>query len=113
MTMKTRIYADSEEKWVKTTVLYSDEAGGYLYFTKKVASTGITYEDKVTLAEAKELFEKGVTIDVAGTLYKPTTFTVTDTTVDYGTMFCASYTYASSAWTVGAVPLYTKEYVAG
>lgn len=65
--MKHNIFADSEEKLLKATVLYADADDGNLYYDSD-KSDGV---DKDTV---KNLFIKGLmTIDLSGELFKPTT----------------------------------------
>ena len=61
------IYAGSEEKYLKATVLYADKDDGNLFFdsTKKNGAD----KDSIT-----NLFMKGLLIvDLAGELFRPTT----------------------------------------
>lgn len=64
---KNNVFADAEEKLLKSTVLYADADDGNLFYDSE-KTNGV---DKDTV---KNLFVKGLmTIDLSGELFKPTT----------------------------------------
>lgn len=66
----TNIYAKSEEKFVKTTIVYADADDGHLFWDEAKSV-------KMTKDEVLDLFLKGMTIKHETTHYRPTSYSET------------------------------------
>ena len=62
-----KIYSDSEEKLVKTVLVYADADEGHLFFDKEK-------KQKITKDELFNLFLKGVTVFMSDEYFNPTTY---------------------------------------
>lgn len=101
MSKMTCIYADAEEKYVKTVVLYGKNSDNYLY-TDSACTTKL---DKDTLMN---LCLKGVTVLYEGAYYVPFTFK-DDTSAGATSVTIATVVNTSSS---ASVTLYSEEYTA-
>ena len=98
----TVIYADSEEKYVKTTVLYGQSGDNYLY-TDADCTEGNEL-DKDTLLD---LLLKGVTVSYGGAYYTPVLFKENSGAID------VTIATVINAASTASVVLHSKEYTAG
>ena len=75
------VYADAEEKYVKTVVLYAKTSDNYVY-SKAAAAEG----DKIDKDTLLELCKKGVLVLLDGVYYAPSQFAdkTTHTTLTIG-----------------------------
>lgn len=96
-----KIFADAEEKFVKTVILYGKNSNNYLHTDEKCEEN--TRVDKDTL---KNLCLKGVTISYDGAYYTPISFKEDSGHV---AVTIATNIAASSST---SVTLYSKEYSA-
>lgn len=101
------IYADSEEKFVKTTVLYGKASDNYLY-TSAASATAATEADRIDKDTLLEICKKGLIVSYGGTFYAPISFK--DDTSESAT--AVTIATAVNASTSTSVTLYSKEYTA-
>lgn len=102
-------FANSEEKYLKAHVLYFKSADGILYHEKN----NTTYTNAVSVAELKNLFEKGIlVVDTGSGLVRPTAYSehVTGTTVDYAIV---THTTVGTSSAAVATSYYSAGYTAG
>ncbi len=95
----TKIFAKSEEKYVKSVILYAD-ANKYLCYDAAGTS-------KVAKDELADLFKKGIIISDTD-LFVPVKF---DNETTYTTVSCLAMAGSPSA--MSFVVYYSKEYTAG
>lgn len=62
-----RVYADSEEKYVKTVMLYADSDDGHVYYDS-------TKKTKIPKDELLEIYTKGCTIFFQDEYFKPVSY---------------------------------------
>ena len=94
-----KIYADAEEKFVKTVILYGKNSDKYLYTDADCAET-----DRIDKDALMNACLKGLTVSYDGTYYTPVSFKE-----DSGHVVVTIATnIATSAST--SVALYSKEY---
>lgn len=95
-----KIFAKSEEKFLKAGIVHADSTGILYHETAKT--------NKVNAAEVAELFKKGLLVVDDGTnMYRPTMLTVGDT---YTTVTVCMKSGSSAAANVN---FYSDGYVAG
>ena len=82
------VYADAEEKLVKTVILYGKQSDTNLYRDSKMTTT-----NKVTGAELMELCKKGLVIFYKDAFYAPVSFKDESGTIKVGIA-----TYSASAY---------------
>ena len=63
------VYADAEEKYVKTVVLYAKSSDAYVY-----KAAGATKQDKIDKDTLLDLCKKGVMVVLDGVYYVPSQF---------------------------------------
>ena len=63
------VYADAEEKYVKTVVLYAKASDTYVY-----KAAGATEQDKIDKDTLLDLCKKGVMVVLDGVYYVPSQF---------------------------------------
>ena len=63
------VYADAEEKYVKTVVLYAKTSDDYVY-----KAAGATEQDKIDKDTLLDLCKKGVMVVLDGVYYVPSQF---------------------------------------
>lgn len=74
--MATKIFADSEEKFLTGIVLYANSTDGILYYDYD-STADTAYTNKVSKADLINLFKKGaVIVDDGSNLVRPTVLTV-------------------------------------
>lgn len=75
------VYADAEEKYVKTVVLYAKTSDDYVY-----KAAGATEKDKIDKDTLLDLCKKGVMVILDGVYYVPSQFAdkTTHTTLTIG-----------------------------
>lgn len=95
------IYADSEEKYVKSVILYGKTSDNFVHTTSKM-----TENDKVDKDTLLELLKKGVLIKYNDDFYTPIFFS------DESTHASLTIATAISASASSAVVLNSKEYSA-
>lgn len=83
MLKKDNIYARSDEKYTKTTVLYADSSK--VLFYDAAAKT-----DKVMKTDLLDLFLKGVTIVDSGSYHKPVSYSEAGLASAGGTTYTGS-----------------------
>lgn len=93
------IYADAEEKFVKSIVLYGKTSDNYVHST-----SAMTDDDKIDKETLMELLKKGVIVKYDTDFFVP--FTFADETT-YTSLSIATAVNASSS---AAVVLNSKEY---
>lgn len=84
---RKNIYANEDEKYVVTTVLYANASKALFY--DKAAKT-----DKVAKTDLEELFLKGVTVHMSGTYYKPVCLNTSGLIANDGTSTAVTFTAA-------------------
>lgn len=89
MLKKDNVYARSDEKYTKTTLLYADSSK--VLFYDAAAKT-----DKVLNEDLPNLFLKGVTIVDGGNYYKPASYSSAGIVVNSGTSTVTGATYTGS-----------------
>lgn len=99
------IYADSEEKYVKSVILYGKTSDNFVHTTSKM-----TENDKVDKDTLLELLKKGVIIKYNDDFYTPIFFS--DESTDESTHASLTIATAISASASSAVVLNSKEYSA-
>lgn len=82
---KNNIYARSDEKFVKTTILYADSSKKLFY--DKAAKT-----DKVMKADLTDLFLKDITVFMTDTYYAPVCLKTTGLIANDGTATAVTFT---------------------
>lgn len=92
-------YADAEEKYVKSVILYGKTSDDYVY-----SKSGMTEDDKIDKDTLLELLKKGVIINYGGDFYTPLFFS------DETTHAALTIATAISASASTAVVLNSKEY---
>lgn len=93
------VYADAEEKFAKTIILYGKTTNNYLNKTSACAE-----KDRIDKDTLLELLKKGVLISYDGTFYTPLFFKENSGAVEV--TFATSISASTSAATV----LYSKEH---
>lgn len=93
-----KIYARSEEKWMKAYVLYADSSN---YLCVDAAK-----QKKASKEEVINAFRKGMVIETATATYKPTALTVADgysavSLIVMGTSVAEVATFYSDGYTAG------------
>ena len=101
------IYADAEEKFVKTIVLYGKSGDNYLY-TSAASATAATVADRVDKDTLLEICKKGLIVSYGDAFYVPVSFK-NDTTESATAVTIATVINAAST---ASVVLYSSEYVA-
>lgn len=96
------IYADAEEKFVKSIILYGKASDAYVY-----AKSGMTEDDKIDKDSLMEILKKGAIVSYGGAFYTPAFFKENS-----GHVELTFATVLSAAGTT-AVVLNSKEYTAG
>ena len=81
---KDNVYARSDEKFVKTTILYADSSKKLFY--DKAAKT-----DKVMKADLTDLFLKGITVVMSDTYYAPVCLKSTGLIANDGTATAVTF----------------------
>lgn len=82
-----KIYANGDEKFVKTTVLYAN--GSKALYYDKAAKT-----DKVMKNDLQDLFLKGVVVFMSDVYYKPVCLKSTGLIANDGTATAVTFTAA-------------------
>lgn len=93
------VYADAEEKFAKTTILYGKTSNDYLNKTSACAE-----EDRIDKDTLLELLNKGVLISYDGAFYTPLFFKENSGAVE------VTFATAISASASAATVLYSKEH---
>lgn len=93
------VYADAEEKFAKTTILYGKTSNDYLNKTSACAE-----EDRIDKNTLLELLKKGVLISYDGAFYTPLFFKENSGAVE------VTFATAISASASAATVLYSKEH---
>lgn len=96
------IYADAEEKFVKSIILYGKTSDAYVY-----AKSGMTEDDKIDKDSLMEILKKGAIVYYEGAFYTPAFFKENSGHVEL------TFATALSAEGTTAVVLNSKEYTAG
>lgn len=89
MLKKDNVYARSDEKYTKTTMVYADSSK--VLFYDAAAET-----DKVLKTDLLDLFLKGITIVDSGSYYKPVSYSTAGLVVATGTSTVTGVTYTGS-----------------
>lgn len=89
MLKKDNIYARSDEKYTKTTMLYADSS-------KKLFYDSAAKTDKVLKTDLLDLFLKGVTIVDGSSYYKPVSYSTAGLVAATGTTTVTGATYTGS-----------------
>jgi len=87
MIKKERVYANSEEVYVMSTVLYANSSKA-LYYDKEAKT------DKVMKADLEELFKKGVVVFMTDVYYRPVCLKTTGLIANDGTTTAVTFTAA-------------------
>lgn len=87
MIKKERVYANSEEVYVMSTVLYANSSKA-LYYDKEAKT------DKVMKADLEELFKKGVVVFMTDAYYRPVCLKTTGLIANDGTTTAVTFTAA-------------------
>lgn len=87
MSKKVNIYANGEEKYVKTVVLYANSSKA-LYYDAEAKT------DAVAKADLEDLFLKGVTVFMNDVYYKPVCLKTTGLIANDGTSTAVTFTAA-------------------
>ena len=93
------VYADAEEKFAKTTILYGKTSNDYLNKTSACAE-----KDRIDKDTLLELLKKGVLISYDGAFYTPLFFKENSGAVE------VTFATAISASASAATVLYSKEH---
>lgn len=93
------VYADAEEKFAKTIILYGKTSNDYLNKTSACAE-----EDRIDKDSLLELLKKGVLISYDGAFYTPLFFKENSGAVE------VTFATAISASASAATVLYSKEH---
>lgn len=93
------VYADAEEKFAKTIILYGKTSNNYLNKTSACKE-----EDRIDKGTLLELLKKGVLISYDGTFYTPLFFKENSGAVE------VTFATAISASASAATVLYSKEH---
>lgn len=93
------VYADAEEKFAKTIILYGQTSNNYLNKTSACAE-----EDRIDKDTLLELLKKGILISYNGTFYTPLFFKENSGAVE------VTFATAISASASTATVLYSKEH---
>lgn len=93
------VYADAEEKFVKSVILYGKSGDNYIY-----SKSAATENDKIDKDALMELMKKGVVVSYEGAFHVPVIFKDETTEVSV-TIATAIATGASTS-----VVLYSKEH---
>lgn len=82
---KDNVYAKSDEKFVKTTILYADSS-------KKLFYDKAAKNDKVMKADLTDLFLKGVNVFMTDIYYTPVCLKTTGLIANDGTTTAVTFT---------------------
>lgn len=96
------VYADAEEKFVKTVMLYGKSGDDYVYAKSTTAE-----DDKIDKDTLMELLKKGVIVSYEGAFYTPVIFK--DETTKVSLTIATAIASESST----SVVLYSKEHSEG